>query len=319
MNLEEKLLQEIENLKIELDKAKKAANENDRYRAIVENRVNRNAKDSVFVDLFSYPEYQMQIYRELFPDDTEILPEDVELFRIDRVLTNHPFNDLGILVRRKLIVLAEAESDWSENVIYRLAEYYFQTQQQFINETGMNVHHRAKIDLLDVEAFVIYPGKEEINRDRLSLRELYFDGNPDKPDFIAKVIHGDYKGGIIAEYMGFCRVLDEQRKIHKNDEAPQKWIDATVEICIEKGFLAKYLTSHRTEVEQIMFEMYNPKYVEEREQKSRTYEETISVLREVNTPEDKIKELLVQRYGLTDVYAQNLLDCKPSHNTVMAV
>ena len=35
-----------------------------------------------------------------------------------------------------------------------------------------------------------------------------------------------------------------------------------------------------------MFEMYNPKYVEEREQKSRTYEKTISILRAANTPED---------------------------------
>jgi len=26
-----------------------------------------------------------------------------------------------------------------------------------------------------------------------------------------KIIHGDYKGGIIAEYMGYCRVYDKQR------------------------------------------------------------------------------------------------------------
>ena len=68
-----------------------------------------------------------------------------------------------------------------------------------------------------------------------------------------------------------------------------------------------------------MFDMYNPKYVDEREQMSRIYEENIIVLRDVGTPDEKIKEILVKRYGLTPVYAQNLLDCKPSSNTIIAV
>ena len=118
---EEKLLNEIEALKLELEKAQKAAKENAQYRAFVENRVNKKAKDSVFINLFTYPEYQMQLYRELFPDDTTITLADLTLFKVDHILTNHPYNDLGLLVRGKLIVLAEAQTKWSENIIYRLA------------------------------------------------------------------------------------------------------------------------------------------------------------------------------------------------------
>ena len=62
-----------------------------------------------------------------------------------------------------------------------------------------------KIDLLDVEAYVIYPGKDKIKQETISLREVFFGGVEGKPDFTAKIIHGDYKGGIIAEYMGYCR------------------------------------------------------------------------------------------------------------------
>ncbi len=111
----------------------------------------------------------MALYRELFPEDTDIDPSELKLFKVDRVFTNHPYNDLGLLAREKLIVLAEAEREWSENIIYRLASYYFDTMWIFAERKNMNVHHKMKIDLLDVEAYVIYPGKDKINQDVISL------------------------------------------------------------------------------------------------------------------------------------------------------
>ncbi|MBR0168667.1 MAG: hypothetical protein IJQ08_08335 [Synergistaceae bacterium] len=317
--LEEKLLKEIDTLKAELEKAQKTANENAQYRAFVENRVNKKAKDSVFINLFTYPEYQMWLYEELFPEDKTITPAELVLFKVDHILINHPYNDLGLLVRGKLIVLAEAQTKWSENIIYRLAEYYFQSMEEFIYKTKMNVHSTAKIDMLDVEAFVIYPGTEKIENDVISLRDVFFNGYPSKPDFKARIIHGDYSGGIISEYMNFCRVYDEQREIHKNDMDPKKGIAKTVEICIEKGFLRKYLEENRAEVERIMFDMYNPEYVKEMEQLSRIYETEISFGRDAGMPDAKIKEVLIRRHGVTPTYAQNLLDDKPSTSTVMAL
>ena len=316
--IEEKLLEEIDALKLALEKAKKAAQENAQYKAFIEQRVNQKTKDSVFINLFSNPEYQMLLYKELFPEDKTIKPEDLELFRVERILTNHPYNDLGLLARRKLIVLAEAQTKWSVNIIYRLAEYYFQSMEDFIYKTGMNVHGTPKIDLLDVEAFVIYPGTDNVS-DAISLRDVFFNGDPNKPDFKARVIHGNYKGGIIEEYINFCRIYDAQRDIHKNDMEPQKGIAATVDICIEKGYLRKYLQEHRAEVEKIMFDMYNPEYVKEREQLSRLYEEDIAFGREAGVPDAKIKELLIRRHGVTPTYAQNLLDDKPSTSTVVAL
>ena len=81
-------------------------------------RVNRQAKYSVFLDLFSRPEYYLQIYKELFPNDSEITLDDLQLVTIKNVLAIHPYNDLGILARDKLIVLVEAQSEWSVNVIF---------------------------------------------------------------------------------------------------------------------------------------------------------------------------------------------------------
>ncbi|MBQ6419157.1 MAG: hypothetical protein IJJ91_10865 [Synergistaceae bacterium] len=88
--IEEKLLEEIDALKLALEKAKKAAQENAQYKAFIEQRVNQKTKDSVFINLFSNPEYQMLLYKELFPEDKTIKPEDLELFRVERILTTTP-------------------------------------------------------------------------------------------------------------------------------------------------------------------------------------------------------------------------------------
>ena len=106
---------------------------------------------------------------------------------------------------------------------------------------------------------------------------MFFGGVEGKPDFTAKIIHGDYKGGIIAEYMGYCRVYDKQRAALKDDPNPEKWIAATIDECIKKGFLVQYLTSHRTEVEKVMLEMYSPKYVNDAERKTEIVMDVISV------------------------------------------
>ena len=260
----------------------------------------------------------MQLYKELFPNDTTITQGDLELYKVERVLTNHPYNDLGLLARKKLIVLAEAESDWSVNIIYRLAGYYFDSMEQFATQMGMNSHQKAKIDLLDVEAFIVYPGKEDVP-DTISLREVFFGGDESKPDFKAVVIHGDIEPGILQEYMGFCRVLDEQRVLHRGDPTPEKWIEVTVKESIKRGFLVNYLSDHKTEVQKIMFDMYNPAYVEEMERKYQIYMENIVFCRSIGVPDEKIKEGLVARFGITPTYAQNLLDTKPSEHIVEAV
>ena len=65
ITVESVLLKQIEELNKALAQAKKEAAENLQYRELHEGKVNRNAKDSVFVNLFSYPEYQMRIYNEL--------------------------------------------------------------------------------------------------------------------------------------------------------------------------------------------------------------------------------------------------------------
>lgn len=283
--------------------AYKAENE-----ALKRDRVNRQAKNSVFLNLFMRKEYQLKLYKELFPQDTTITENDLELVTLDNVLTIHPYNDLGLLARGKLIVLAEAQSTWSVNIIFRLADYYYDSAMSYLVMRNTDLYSSVKIDIPDVEAFVIYTGKKKIDKDVISLNQEFFGGNPEKPEFKARIIHGEYKGGVIEEYMGFCRIWDEHVLSAKTPEQKQEAVVITIDLCIEKGYLAEYLRSHRAEVEKIMMTMLSPEYVKMASERTEKIKEDISVLRFAEMPDTKIKDVIIRRYDLTPTYAQNFLD-----------
>lgn len=275
---------------------------------VKQDRVNRQAKNSVFLNLFMRKEYQLQLYKELFPQDTTITEDDLELVTLDNVLTIHPYNDLGLLARGKLIVLAEAQSTWSVNIIFRLADYYFDSAMSYLKIRKADLHSSVKVDVPDVEAFVIYTGKKKVDKDVLSLNQEFFGGNPDKPEFKARILHGQYKGGIIEEYMGFCHIWDEIVLKANMPEERQQAVTQAIDLCIEKDYLAKYLEEHRPEVEKIMMTMISPEYVKMTADRTEKIKEDISVLRFAEMPDAKIKDLIIRRYDLTPTYAQNFLD-----------
>ena len=225
--------------------------ERDAYKAendaLKRDYVNRQAKNSVFLNLFTRREYQLKLYKELFPEDATITEDDLELVTIENVLTIHPYNDLGLLARGKLIVLAEAQSTWSANIIFRLADYYYDSVMDYLVIKNEDLHSSVKVDIPDVEAFVIYTGKKKIKKDEISLNQEFFGGNLEKPEFKAKILHGDYKGDIIEEYMGFCHIWDEHVLSAKTPEEKQQAVAITIDQCIENGYLVNYIQGHRAE------------------------------------------------------------------------
>ncbi|MBQ6503731.1 MAG: hypothetical protein IJI57_07445, partial [Flexilinea sp.] len=215
---------------------------------------------------------------------------------------------LGLLARGKLIVLAEAQSTWSVNIIFRLADYYFDSAMSYLTMKKADLHSSVKVDIPDVEAFVIYTGKRKVENDILSLNQEFFKGDSDKPEFKARIIHGNYKGGIIEEYMGFCRIWDERVLSTKTLEEKQQAVIDTINACIEKGYLADYLNAHRMEVEKIMITMLSPEYIREVSERTERIKGDISFGRFAGMTDQQIKELIIRRYDLTPTYAQNFLD-----------
>ena len=78
------------------------------------------AKDSIFRDLFQNPDYLIELYQVLHPEDKTVIKEDIRAVTIQNVLMDQMYNDLGFMVRGKLLVLTEAQSTWSVNIIIRI-------------------------------------------------------------------------------------------------------------------------------------------------------------------------------------------------------
>ena len=96
----------------------------------------RAVKDSVFTYLFSQPEYARELYLELHPEDTDVTTADFKLVTLENVLAIGQYNDLGLQVRDRLILLVEAQSTYSANIPLRMLMYLANTYKDLLRRTN---------------------------------------------------------------------------------------------------------------------------------------------------------------------------------------
>ena len=222
--------------------------------------VKHTVKDSVFKDLFSDPNNVLELYRVFHPDDSSVTIDDIQISTLKSIIVNHLINDLGFFVNKngktKLIVLAEEQSYWSPNISYRMLGYLCETLKNYVSETKQDVHSRTRIYLPEIDLYVIYAGDNDAP-DVISFKDEFFDGNC-PVDLQIKVIKKPGTDSIISQYIGFCKIFNEQHKIYHNTiEAIKK----TIQICTEKGFLKDYLAKHSKEVITMMAELFDEEYL----------------------------------------------------------
>ena len=224
--------------------------------------VNRNAKDSIFCDLFSRPEYCLQLYQALHPEDKDIKQENIVLVTLSSLMMRDRYNDLGILVRDRLLVLVEAQSTFTENILVRFLIYLADTYNRFINKENLNIYGTKKVKLPVPELYVIYHGERENKPDEITLSKDIFEIHSPENIFVevkAKIIYDSTPGDIIDQFITFCRVFDGQIKERgRTREA----VEETLRICRNEDVLKEYLAEE--EAATIMFTLLD-------EQKARKF------------------------------------------------
>lgn len=141
-----------------------------------EDKINRNIKDSVFCDLFGRPEYLIQLYRSLHPEDTETQEDDLTIVTLSRLFVREIYNDLGFLVGNRLLVLVEAQSSWSENIVVRFLMYLGETYRRYIEKNDLDLYTTRKVEIPKPELYVIYTGDRKEKPKTISLRNSFFGG-----------------------------------------------------------------------------------------------------------------------------------------------
>ena len=220
----------------------------------MEMKPSRQAKDHVFVDLFNRREYCYQLYRALHPEAEDVTEEDIENITISHVIVDKPYNDLGFTVKGRLVVLVEAQSTWSYNILLRLLLYLADTILGIIGEhEGWNIHGTRKLPIPEPEFYVIYTGERRDVPETISLRKDFFESDAAQIDLTARVISVESTEDIVGQYIIYAHVFDQQIRRYGY---VRKAAEETIRVCKDRGVLKEYLTRHEKEVMNHMIMLF---------------------------------------------------------------
>ena len=268
----------------------------------------RSVKDSVFTYLFKQPEYTRQLYLALHPEDTDVKESDFKLVTLENVLTTGFYNDLGIQVRNRLILLVEAQSTFSVNIALRMLLYLAGTYKEYIEEQKLDLYGSHPVEIPRPELYVVYTGDRKEIPETLHLSDLYQGAGSAEVE--VKVLRDDGTGDILDQYVRFCKIADEQREKYG---LTQQAIDETIRICIAENVLAPFLASRQKEVLEIMVTLFDQEKIAEihdynvakaarqeghqlgREEGIRAM---VSTLRGMSVEQKQIAQKLVEQFGL---------------------
>ena len=217
-----------------------------------------NTRDSVFVSLFSEPEYQLQAYKALHPEDTTVTVDDIRQLTLESVFVNTDYNDLGIAVRDKSLILIEAQSTWSYNILVRLLMYYAATCTNYIQQHQYSLYSSRKVKIPEPEFVVVYVGEEKELLEVISLNDEFFNGSNRYLELKAKVIQHKQGDDILSQYIEFSEIYRKMFKQYKNDR--RKVVIETIESCKQAGVLQSFLTLHEREVYDMMSSLFDIEY-----------------------------------------------------------
>ena len=220
----------------------------------------RKGKDSIFLNLFHIPRYTVELVKALHPE-LNIVETEVEIVTLQSVLTIKPYNDLGIIVKNKLLILAEAQSTWSVNILIRMLLYWASTYHEYLKKNShMNIYGSGKISLPKPEFYVIYTGKTKNCPKEISLSEEFFDGDK-TADLRVKILTEAGHEDIIKQYIEFCHVFDEQIKKYGYT---LKAVLETIRICQDENVLKNYLEKQKQEVQTMIMTLFSEEEVMKR-------------------------------------------------------
>lgn len=255
----------------------------------------RKAKDSVFVDLFKNKTYLLKLYKTLHPEDTEATEDSLTNVTITNVLTDNLYNDLGFMVEDKLMILVEAQSSWTENILVRALLYLAQSYHEYFQRTRQDYYASKKVKVPRPELYVIFTGNRGRKPDQISLSKEFFEGADIDLELKAKVIYESEKDDIINQYIVFCKVFNEQTKQYG---MTQEAVRETIRICKDRNVLREYLQSKEKEVVTMMMSLFDEEQIMEMHIKSERREAAEKAARETAERLLKIGKLTLDEIAL---------------------
>ncbi|MCI9102219.1 MAG: hypothetical protein HFG47_02735 [Lachnospiraceae bacterium] len=218
----------------------------------------RTAKNSVFLDLFQNKSYLLKLYKTLHPEDETATEDSLTNVTIENILTDNLYNDLGFIVNNKLMILVEAQSTWTMNILVRILLYLAQSYHEYFQRTSQNYYKSKKVKMPKPELYVIFTGNKGLKPGKISLSKEFFEGSDIDIEVRAKVIYESGTDDIINQYIIFCKVFNEQTKQYG---MTRKAVTETIRICKDRNILREYLLDREKEVVTIMMSLFDEEQI----------------------------------------------------------
>ena len=164
-------------------------------------------KDSLFTNLFQDKKYLIQLYRALHPEDTETTEDELKDITIKNILVDSCYNDLGFTVGDKIMILTEAQTTWTMNIIIRALLYLVQSYHEYFERRNDNLYGSKKVKLPKAELYVIFTGKRVSKPEYASLSEEFWGGEECAIDVKVKMIYDGKGNDIISQYVTFTKYM----------------------------------------------------------------------------------------------------------------
>jgi len=219
------------------------------------NKPNYTLKDSLFIDLFSDKMRLIQLYKSLIDDQRQINPEDIEILTIQNIILRGIYNDLGFRVKDEIIILMEAQTTYTTNIVLRILFYLSETLKNYIIDSSENKNlnelYNTKPRIIPkIKLFVVYTGDKAMQDHDLHLKDVMVENDIISDiDMKVRVLCTGNKKSILGQYILFTRVYTKQKKECKDIETAVK---NTIEICMNDEILKEYLDYRKMEVQEMI-------------------------------------------------------------------
>ncbi len=165
---------------------------------------------------------------------------ELKIINTEKVIVNDLYNDLSFLVDDELIILVEAQSTYSKNIVTRILFYVAKALKKHLRnqskpEKLTSLYHEQIIEIPKIKLYTVYTGARKISDHDLELKMLMKnteDGIESDINLKVKVLCIPDEKNTLGQYMMFCSIFREQLALCNNSD---KAIKNTIGICKDKN------------------------------------------------------------------------------------
>ena len=231
--------------------------------AVLARKPQKAYKDRMFRMLFSERKDLLELYNALCQKDYTD-PDALEITTLDDVIYMGMKNDVSFLLDGRM-GLFEHQSTFNPNMPLRGLFYFSDLYKRFFHD---RLIYSTRLLKIPTPVYVVfYNGEQQLpDISVLKLSDAFMQGE-DMACLEVRVRILNINEGHNAELMGRCRKLEEYaifigcvREFMKSTE-PEGAIRKAMELCIEKGILAVFLSQRRAEVMNALLTEYDEEKV----------------------------------------------------------